>query len=145
MFPTKDKELLKLLSQSKILVKGSGNYICRRLREDEELEDALLSEGISIAILGNDNRVELDRVKINYIPEKQMNGLRISIGGGPDDWLEDDVFRTADHCRFTIGENTQFNGAMLYVQDDDSHICIGKNTMFSWGIDVLVYGCTYHL
>lgn len=90
MFPTKDKELLKLLSQSKILVKGSGNYIYRRLRED-------------------------------------------------------DVFRTADHCRFTIGENTQFNGAMLYLQDDDSHICIGKNTMFSWGIDVLVYGCTYHL
>ena len=44
MFPTKDKELLKLLSQSKILVKGSGNYIYRRLREDEELEDALLSE-----------------------------------------------------------------------------------------------------
>ena len=79
MFPTKDKELLKLLSQSKILVKGSGNYIYRRLWEDEELEDALLSEGISIAILGNDNRVELDRVKVNYIPEKQMNGLRISI------------------------------------------------------------------
>lgn len=113
--------------------------------KDEELEDALLSEGISIAILGNDNRVELDRVKVNYIPEKQMNGLRISIGGEPDDWLEDDVFRTADHCRLTIGENTQFNGAMLYLQDADSHICIGKNTMFSWGIDVLVYGCTHRL
>ena len=136
VFPTTDKEMLKLLSQSKIMIKGAGNQVIRKLRDDEYADDALLNKGISVSVIGNNNTVELDKLKVNYYPEKNMEGLKINIGGGPDDWLEKEVFRTADECRVSIGENTQFNGTMIYLQDNGSYVEIGKNSMFSWGIDI---------
>ena len=136
VFPTTDRELLKLLSQSMILIKGEGNQIIRNLRDDEYADDELLNKGISISIIGNNNIVELDKLKVNYYPERDMKGLKINIGGGPDDWLEKDIFRNAYNCRVSIGENTQINGAMIYLQDSGSYVDIGKNTMLSWGIDI---------
>lgn len=136
VFPTADRELLSLLSQSRIMIKGCGNQLIRKLKDDEYLDDELLNKGISVSIIGNNNTVSLDRIKVNYYPERDLKGLKINIGGGPDDWLEKEVFRSADDCRVSIGENTQINGAMIYLQDNGSCVDIGRNTMLSWGIDI---------
>ena len=41
-----------------------------------------------------------------------------------------------NNCKFTMGDGTAVNGCYFFFQDSGTSISVGKNCMFSWGIDV---------
>lgn len=127
---------LKLLDNSHILINGKNNKIIVYLNKRSDIEIFLASKGLIIDIYGFNNEIELNKIHYYYRPLYDLKGLNISLGNDADLFLYPEEMRYVSNCKVSIGENTLFCGARLFLQDDNSSITIGKDCMFSWGIDV---------
>lgn len=63
-----------------------------------------------------------------------MFGMHLAIGTAFDPWTG--TPRTANNCRMDIGEHVITCGAVIYLQEDGSHITIGRDSMIGWGVDI---------
>ena len=60
--------------------------------------------------------------------------MHLAIGTAFDPWTG--TPRTANNCRMDIGEHVITCGAVIYLQEDGSHITIGRDSMIGWGVDI---------
>ncbi len=134
----KDGEILTedIYRRLKIMIIGNNNRVSLSFKSVEEIEPLITNNGFNILIIGDNNTVDLGTISVGYMPDWNMRGLNIIIGGFADNWSEPGVNRTADNCRVEIGNNVMVCGAMIYLQDDNSHVTIGDDCMISWGIDI---------
>lgn len=130
-----EKEI-DLINNFNLSVTGNGNTIKVKIDKREDIESFLKSEGLYISVVGDNNKINLDKIKYTVNPLLGITGLKIFIGGEADPFLSPDLPRYASGCSVEIGNNTVFCGTRIYMQDDNSSVKIGDNCMFSWGIDV---------
>ena len=132
-FTEEEKEVIEKFPLN---VSGTGNTVRIALGERQDVVPFFKREGLAIVIVGNDNTISLGRnVFFCLNPLLNIRGLVVKIGG-PAAFIDPRKPRYANHCSISIGENTAFCGAYISCQDDGSKITIGKDCMFSWGIDV---------
>ena len=131
-----DENIQLIINNSNITVLGSNNTICFKFGRYEDIEKLLTNKGFNILIVGDNNRMNIGRVNVGYHPAWGITGLNIIIGGFADDWSEPGINRTADNCLVEMGDNIMVCGAMIYLQESDSVVRIGDNSMISWGVDI---------
>lgn len=126
-----------LMKAYPISAEGENNVIRFAFKERGDIAKFFSHPGVTIVIYGNDNTINFGRNLYFYVGSVlNLTGLRILIGNDADPFNSPDEMRYASRCTVSIGENTTFCGATFFCQDDDSRIVVGRNTMFSWGIDV---------
>lgn len=125
-----------ILEKADITIVGNDNVITLVYDSEEAAIANLQSPGFHLLVMGNHNRVHLDNLVVGFYPVFGINGANMMIGGIPDDWLNPNEPRTVDNCTLTIGRHTKINGATIYLQDPNSSISIGEESMISWGIDI---------
>lgn len=127
----------EIVNQSNITIGGNGNRIVLAFDTEQDAEALLLHKGFEILIVGDENRLNIGRkFGVGYLPDWGMLGLRLNIGSPLDAWTAPDALRAANRCTMDIGEHVMVAGAKFYLQEDESTMKIGSDTMFSWGIDV---------
>lgn len=125
-----------LLNKAQISLSGNNNTLKINIRERKDIETFLKRDGLFILVVGHNNTINLGEINYTINPILNITGLQIHIGGAPDPFKEPDKPRYADNCTVEIGDETVFCGTRIYLQDNNSSVKIGKNCMFSWGIDV---------
>jgi len=130
------EEEIELLDNFDLIVDGTNNVIKVKIKERCDIETFLRRDGLFISVIGYNNNVDLGLIGYNVNPLLNITGLQIYVGGAADDFINPDLPRYASNCNVTIGDGTVFCGTRIYLQDDNSTVTIGKNCMFSWGIDV---------
>ena len=130
------EEEIDLLDNFDLIVEGSNNTIKVKLKDRNDIDSFLRRDGLFISVVGNNNNVDLGLIGYNVNPLLNITGLQIYIGGAADGFINPDLPRYASNCNVSIGDGTVFCGTRIYLQDDNSTVSIGKNCMFSWGIDV---------
>lgn len=127
----------EIVNQSNITIAGNGNHVVLAFDAEQDAETLLLHKGFEILIVGDENRLNIGRkFGVGYLPDWGMLGLRLNIGSPLDAWTAPDASRAANRCTMDIGEHVMVAGAKFYLQEDESTMKIGSDTMFSWGIDV---------
>lgn len=127
---------IDLLDNFDLIVEGSHNTIKVKLKTRNDIDSFLRRDGLFISVVGNNNNVDLGLLGYNVNPQLNITGLQIYIGGAADGFINPDLPRYASNCNVSIGDGTVFCGTRIYLQDDNSTVTVGKNCMFSWGIDV---------
>ncbi len=79
-----------------------------------------LPEGMKVFIYGNNNRILID-------PSIKIYKAYIELG---------DNQTPIHNCTISIGEGSSSNGIVITLFEDNSSVKIGKNCMFSWGINI---------
>lgn len=130
------EEEIELLDNFDLVVDGVYNTIKVKVKDRKEIETFLRRDGLYISVIGNYNNIDLGLIGYCVNPLLNITGLQIYIGGAADEFINSDLPRYASHCNLTIGDGTKFCGTRIYLQDDKSTVSIGKDCMFSWGIDV---------
>lgn len=125
-----------LLENFDLYVNGSRNTVRVKIKERKDVEKFLRREGLYLTITGNDNNIDLGLIHYNVNPILNITGLQVYVGGAADEFIAHELPRYANNCNVKIGDDTVFCGTRIYLQDDNSSVTIGKNCMFSWGIDV---------
>ncbi len=143
VFYTEDKaiedltdEEFDLLENFDLYVNGSRNTVMVKIKERKDVEEFLRREGLYLTITGNDNTIDLGLIHYNVNPLLNITGLQVYIGGAANEVIDPNLPRYASNCKVKIDDGTTFCGTRIYLQDDNSSVTIGKNCMFSWGIDV---------
>lgn len=129
-------EEFDLLDNFDLYVNGSKNTIMVKIKERKDIEAFLRRDGLYLTITGDNNTVDLGLIHYSVNPVLNLNGLQIIIGGSANEFIDPDRPRYANNCTVKIGDNTTFCGTRIYLQDDNSEVKIGKDCMFSWGIEV---------
>ena len=122
------EQIIGWLDEANLEVKGNNNLISFNVDNLEQLETLLKNKGFQMMISGNGNEANFGKIFCGYMPEWGMMGLQLIIGNWGD--------RTVNNTKITIGDGTGITGAMIYLQDDNSHIQIGENCMISWGVNI---------
>ena len=125
-------EEIELLDNFDLIVDGSNNTIKVKIKERQDIETFLKRDGLFISVVGQNNTIDLGLIGYCVNPQLNITGLQIYIGGAADGFINPDLPRYASNCN--VG--TVFCGTRIYLQDDNSSVTVGKNCMFSWGIDV---------
>ena len=131
-----DDNLQQIINNSNITILGSNNIVCFKFNRYEDIEELFSHKGFNILIVGDNNRMNIGRINVGYHPDWGITGLHLIIGGFADEWSEPGINRTADNCVVEIGDNIMICGAMIYLQENDSTVRIGDNSMISWGVDI---------
>lgn len=131
-----DEKLTELLNRSNIIVIGNNNRISLSFKKEEDIEPLLLNKGFNLLIVGDNNVMEIGTLNVGYMPDWNMRGLHLKIGGFADNWTEPGINRTANNCHVRTGNNVMICGAIIYLQDDNSELIIGDDCMISWGVDI---------
>ena len=133
-FTEEEKEVIEKFPLN---VSGMRNTVRIALGERKDVVPFFKREGLAIIIVGDDDTISLGRnVFFCVNPLLNIRGLSIIIGGGAAEFVDPKKPRYASRCTISIDANTAFCGACFYCQDDDSKITVGKDCMFSWGIDI---------
>ena len=127
---------IELLDIFDLIVEGSNNTIKVKIKERQDIESFLRRDGLFISIIGRNNTIDLGLIGYCVNPQLNITGLQIYIGGAADGFIAPELPRYASNCSVSIGDGTVFCGTRIYLQDDNSSVTVGKNCMFSWGIDV---------
>lgn len=127
---------IELLENFDLIVDGIGNTIKVKIKARNDIETFLRRDGLFISVIGNNNNIDLGLIGYNVNPQLNITGLQIYIGGAANGFINPDLPRFASNCNVSIGDGTVFCGTRVYLQDDNSSVSIGKDCMFSWGIDV---------
>lgn len=127
---------IELLDNFDLTIEGSHNNIRVKIKERYDVETFLRRDGLFISVIGNYNNIDLGLIGYNVNPLLNITGLQIYIGGAANAFIDPELPRYASNCNVTIGDGTVFCGTRIYLQDDNSNVTIGKDCMFSWGIDV---------
>ena len=127
---------IELLENFDLIVDGIGNTIKVKIKARNDIETFLRRDGLFISVIGNNNNIDLGLIGYNVNPQLNITGLQIYIGGAANGFITPDLPRFASNCNVSIGDGTVFCGTRVYLQDDNSSVSIGKDCMFSWGIDV---------
>lgn len=127
---------IELLDDFDLTVEGSNNIIRVKVKDRHEIEKFLKRDGLFISVYGDNNTIELGAIGYSSDAQLNLTGLQIYIGGSADKFINPKLPRYANNCTVSIGDGTVFCGTLIYLQDDNSKVTIGKNCMFSWGIDV---------
>lgn len=127
---------IELLDNFDLTVDGSHNTIRVKIKNRDDVETFLRRDGLFISVIGNYNNIDLGLIGYNVNPLLNITGLQIYIGGAANAFIDPELPRYASNCNVTIGDGTVFCGTRIYLQDDSSNVTIGKDCMFSWGIDV---------
>lgn len=127
---------IELLDNFDLMILGSNNTIKVKIKDRSDIERFLRKDGLFISIVGHENNVDLGMIEYYVNPQLNISGLQIYIGGAADGFINPDRPRYANGCSVKIGDGTAFCGTRVYLQDEESTVSIGKNCLFSWGIDV---------
>lgn len=127
---------INLLNKAQISLIGENNTLKIKIQERANIETFLKRDGLFILIVGHNNAINLGKINYAVNPILNLTGLQIHIGGAPEPFKEPDKPRYVNNCIVEIGDETVFCGARIYLQDDNSSVKIGRDCMFSWGIDV---------
>ena len=127
---------IELLDNFDLMINGSNNTIKVKIKERNDIEKFLRRDGLFISVVGNENTIDLGLIGYCVNPLLNITGLQVYIGGAADGFINADLPRYASNCNVSIGDGTAFCGTRIYLQDDNSTVTIGKDCMFSWGIDV---------
>jgi len=127
---------IELLDNFDLIVDGSDNTIKVKVKKREDIETFLRRDGLFISVIGNNNNIDLGLIGYNVNSQLNITGLQIYIGGAADAFINPNLPRYASNCSVSIDDGTVFCGTRIYLQDDNSTVSIGKDCMFSWGIDV---------
>ncbi|MBR1942129.1 acyltransferase [bacterium] len=130
------EEEIELLDSFDLIVDGTNNVIKVKIKERRDIETFLRRDGLFISVVGHNNTIDLASIGYCVNPQLNITGLQIYIGGAADGFINPELPRYASNCNVSIGDGTVFCGTRIYLQDDNSSVTIGKNCMFSWGIDV---------
>ncbi len=133
-FTTTNERINLMLEQANISIMGNSNRILLHFDSEEDAEELLAGGGFLLIVKGNDNEVDMGTVIVRSSPILGMTGLKLIIGQLPG--LGASVSRTANGCRVTIGNKVVINGTTIYLQEDNSRVCIGDDSQISWGVDI---------
>lgn len=126
----------ELLENFDLYVNGSNNTIKIKIKERKDIERFLRREGLYLTVTGFNNTIDLGLIQYDVNPLLNITGLQVYVGGAADKFINPNLPRYASNCNVKIGDGTVFCGTRIYLQDDNSSVSIGKDCMFSWGIDV---------
>lgn len=130
------EEEFELLENFDLYINGSNNTIKVKIKDRNGIENFLRREGLYITVTGYNNTIDLGLINYTVNPNLNITGLQLYIGGAAAEFINPDLPRYASNCNISIDDGTVFCGTRIYLQDDNSSVTIGKNCMFSWGIDV---------
>lgn len=142
-FPTGDVECLggsapawrEIVDNSHIHIAGNGNRVNLHFGSEEEAVRLLRNIAFNILIIGDGNEMNVGKsLTVCYNGGRGMFGMHLAIGTAFDPWTG--TPRTANNCRMDIGEHVITCGAVIYLQEDGSHITIGRDSMIGWGVDI---------
>lgn len=123
------------VNRANIVIDGENNQVNLHFNSEEEAVNLLANIAFNILIVGNGNQINVGKsLTVGYTPGWGMFGLHLVIGTGFDHWTN--TPRTANNCHIDIDEHIIACGAMIYLQEEGSHITIGRDTMISWGVDI---------
>lgn len=126
-----------ILNNSNIVMEGEGNRICLKFESETDAQSLLTNPGFNILVIGNNNTMNIGKgLSVGYNPAWSMMGLHLIIGTPIDHWSAPNTSRATNDCQMDIGEHLMACGAMIYLQDDGSHIRIGNECMISWGVNI---------
>lgn len=125
----------QLLENFDLYINGSNNKIRIKIKERKDIVNFLRKEGLYLAITGCNNFVDLGLIRYCTNPLLNNTGLQLYVGGMAE-VFEDENSKNSNGCSVVIGDNTVFCGTRIYLQDDNSSVKIGKDCVFSSGIDV---------
>lgn len=125
-----------LLNAFPLRITGNNNTVQIAVESREEISAFLRRPGLYIFITGHNNTVRLGKIGYSVNEFLGITGLKIYIGGAANAWLDPDAPRYASGCTVDIADGCTFCGTRIYLQDDNSRVSVGKDCMFSWGIDV---------
>lgn len=131
-----DKEL-ELINNFDLSITGNNNTVTIKVAERADIEKFLSQEGLLLSIVGNNDKINIGK-DLHFYRDSSIGttGLKIFMGMEPDEVTEPTLSREINNCEVSIGDRTVFCGVMMLMQEHNSHIKIGKDCMFSWGIDV---------
>ena len=127
------------INHSKVFITGENNII--KIKCNDKNAGLEILEYIKIDITGFNNIIELDNIhlmKHNRLADYGFSipALQIFIGGAANHLIYPNEIRYCNNSIVKIGDNSTFAGVTMYLQDSNSSVNIGKNCMFSYGIDV---------
>lgn len=123
------------VNRANIIINGDNNRVDLHFSTEQEAIDLLSNIAFNILIIGNENHMNVGKsLTACYNPGWGMFGLHLAIGTAFDPWTN--TPRAANNCRMEIGEHIIACGAVIYLQEDGSHITIGRDSMISWGVDI---------
>lgn len=129
------KKWQEIIDHANIVIDGNNNVVDIHFNSEEEIGKILQHSGFNIMIYGDNNRMNIGKgLSVGYNPDWGMLGMHLVIGTPFDHWMG--TPRTADNCQIELGEHITICGAMIFLQDNNSHIRIGKDTMISWGVNI---------
>ncbi len=125
----------EIIDNANIVIDGDNNVVDIHFTSEEDAERILLHTGFNIMIYGNNNRMNIgEGLSVGYNPGWGMFGMHLVIGTPFDGWMG--TPRNVNNCRMDIGEHVIICGGMIFLQDNNSHIKIGRDTMISWGVNI---------
>ena len=142
-FPTGDIECLggsapawrEIVDNGNIHIEGNGNRVNLYFGSEEEAVRLLHNIAFNILIIGDGNEMNVGKsLTVCHNGGRGMFGMHLAIGTAFDPWTG--TPRTANNCRMDIGEHVITCGAVIYLQEDGSHIIIGRDSMIGWGVDI---------
>ena len=123
------------VNRANIVIDGENNQVDLHFNSEQEALNLLCNIAFNVLIIGNGNQINVGKsLSVGYNPGWGMFGLHLVIGTAFDHWTN--TPRMANNCRMDIGEHVIVCGAMIYLQEEGSHITIGRNSMISWGVDI---------
>ena len=131
---TADDRISQMLERSDISIIGNNNRVLLRFDSEDSAEELLTGGGFLLIVKGDGNKVDMGTVIVRCSSILGMTGLKLIIGQLPG--LGAGVSRTANGCSVTIGNRVVINGVTLYLQEDNSCVCIGDDSQLSWGVDI---------
>lgn len=131
---TTDVQIHEILQRADISIIGNNNSVVLNFDSESNAKDLLIGEGFLLIVKGDNNRLNIGSVIVRSSSILGMTGLKLIVGQLPG--LGAGVSRTANNCSIVIGNRVVVNGATIYLQEDNSHVCIGDDSQISWGVDI---------